>query len=277
MMRLHVLSLPHTQPLRKFDHCAYTAKVRKFASMMHDVGYSVTLYAGGECEARCSEFVSCIEPSEQDFLLAGEEWWRKGEVYGLNYDEMQPIWRLYHERAIQAIGERIEPHDIICMASGTNSPVMEAFPNHMCVETGVGYQGTVSSYRVFESYAWMHAVYGHQQTAAGADGRFYDAVIPNFFEAEEYSLGDGEGGYLVYMSRMTPRKGYQVAIEAAERAGKRLLIAGVGGDQPEHEHVEYVGVVHGEEKAKLLGGAEAILVPKLYVETYGGVAVEAMM
>jgi hypothetical protein len=42
---LHILCLPHTQTTRAYDHCAYTAKVRKFASMMAAEGCRVVRVA----------------------------------------------------------------------------------------------------------------------------------------------------------------------------------------------------------------------------------------
>ena len=123
----------------------------------------------------------------------------------------------------------------------------------------------------------MHTFYGHWQGAARADGQFYDAVIPNFFEVEDFPAGSGAGDYFLFMSRMTPRKGYEIAFEATRRAGEQLVVAGIGGDRPAADHVFYAGLVHGQKKADMLGSAKAIFVPTLYVEPFGGVAVEAML
>jgi glycosyltransferase involved in cell wall biosynthesis len=302
----HLLSLPHTQTVRAFDHCAYTSKTRKLASMLHDQGYRVILYAGDENEARCDELVCVMSRRKQRKILKGESWYRDGEIYALPYDENTRIWREYNERAIKEIRKRIEPHDLILLPSSTHKPVQDAFPAHQVVESGIGYERTCAPYRVFESYAWMHTVYGYEQGAANADGKFYDAVIPNFFEVEDFPLlGNGFerlpspqygpehpeyepgkcGGfeqtvtrsYFLFASRMTPRKGYEIAIEATRRAGAKLLIAGVGGDRPEADHVEYVGLADTEKRAELMGGAKAIFVPTLYVEPFGGVAVESML
>ena len=274
---LHILAMPHTQATRAFDHCAYTAKVRKFASMMTAEGYRTILYGCGKNEAECSEYVKVLSAKRQAKLLKDAEWFQRGEIYALPYNESEPIWRAYNDAAIKAIRKRIEPHDIICLPSSTHRPVMDALPNHMSVETGVGYEGACAKYRVFESYAWMHTVYGYQQGASAADGHFYHQVIPNSFEIEDFPAGAGDGGYFLFMSRMTPRKGYEIAFDATGRAGARLLVAGVGGDRPAAEHVEYVGLADTQKRAELMGAAKAIFVPTLYVEPFGGVAVEAMM
>ena len=275
--RLHILAMPHTQTVRRFDHCAYTAKTRKFASMMTAQGYRTILYGCGKNEADCTEYVKVLSAAKQRELLKDADWFQRGEIYALPYDESEPLWRAYNDAAIKQIAKRIEPHDIICLPSSTHAPVMHAFPNHMSVETGVGYEGTCAPYRVFESYAWMHTFYGHWHGAARADGKFYDAVIPNFFEIEDFPAGSGAGDYFLFMSRMTPRKGYEIAFEATRRAGAQLVVAGVGGDHPVADHVSYAGLVHGQKKAALLGGAKAIFVPTQYIEPFGGVAVEAKL
>ena len=46
----------HTETTRDWDFCAFTSKTRKFATMMHSIGYDVRLYAGeaNEAEAESS-------------------------------------------------------------------------------------------------------------------------------------------------------------------------------------------------------------------------------
>ena len=274
---LHVLALPHTQTTRAYDSCAYTSKVRKFATMMTRQGYDVVLYGGEDNEAECAEFVPCITRAEQAGLLSGYEWFQRGEFYGVPYNDSEPVWAVYLARVIDELSERISERDIICLSSGTQKPVMDAFSAHLTVETGVGYEGTCAPHRVFESYAWMHTVYGAQQGATAADGHFFDAVIPNFFEPEDFPLGADPEPYCLFMSRMTPRKGYEIAIEATRRAGVVLKIAGAGGDRPAAHHVEYVGLADPIKRAELMGNATALLAPTHYLEPFGGVVVEAAM
>jgi glycosyltransferase involved in cell wall biosynthesis len=171
--------------------------------------------------------------------------------------------------------KRIEPHDFICLIGGhCQKPIADAFPEHQAVEFGIGYEGTFAKYRVFESYAWMHAVYGSQQGAMGANGRFYDTVIPNYFEVDQFPAGKGDGGYLLYMGRMEERKGLQVVADIASRTELPLKLAGQGTPPP---CGEYVGVVGPAERALLMGEATALLCPTLYIEPFGGVAVEAQL
>jgi glycosyltransferase involved in cell wall biosynthesis len=158
------------------------------------------------------------------------------------------------------------------------------------VEWGIGYEGTFAKYRVFESYAWMHAVYGMQRGAGCADGGAFDAVIPNFFDVADFPFAEERSDdYLLYLGRIIPRKGVQVAVDLAERMGKRLLVAGagsvdcvppVGQVRPlgsDGGSVENLGMVSIERRGELLSRATAVLVPTQYLEPFGGVAVEAML
>ena len=51
------------------------------------------------------------------------------------------------------------------------------------VEAGIGYESTFAKFRVFESYSWMSYIYGKEGTG---DGKWYDCVIPNFFDPSDF-------------------------------------------------------------------------------------------
>jgi glycosyltransferase involved in cell wall biosynthesis len=271
-MRLHVVSLPHTQTTGEYNQCAYTAKATRFCTMMTDLGHDVILYASEENEARCAELVTCITKNQQENMIP------EGEVYEVDFDPTLPFWRHFNAKVIEKLRPRLEPHDFICLTVGDpHREIVEAYPNHIVVETGVGYEGILpSTWKVYESYAWMHAMYGKNGPTA-ADGRAFDAVIPNFYDVDDFPAGDGDGGYYAFLSRMTPRKGPTIAIDAAAEVGAELWVGGSGGDRIEADHVKYLGFLDAEGRAKALGGAIATFVPTQYIEPFGGVAVESML
>jgi len=265
-MRFHVVSLPHTQTTKDYSWCAYTEKVRKFANMMMNLGHEVYLYASEENEADCTEFITCITKKEQpegipDFLIG------------------EPHFTLMNDNAIKAMKSRVQPKDFICVIAGMiNQPIAEAFPENQTVEFGIGYGGTFSKYRVFESYAWMHTVYGTQQpdrNAHAIDGQLMtDAVIPNYFEVEDFPLGEEKDDYYLYIGRLIDRKGWRLAQEVCEKLGKRLIVAGSGDFDG---YGEYVGMVKPKQRGEVMSEAKAVFVPTMYIEPFGGVAVEAML
>ena len=95
---------------------------------------------------------------------------------------------------------------------------------------------------------------------------------------------------LVFLSRVERLKGAHVAIEVALKTGRRLIIAGNHGEHGEEGEywrkeiaprlnpgaVEYVGPVNDQQKAELLGGASAMIVPIQWDEPFGIVFAEAL-
>jgi glycosyltransferase involved in cell wall biosynthesis len=143
----------------------------------------------------------------------------------------------------------------------------------MVVEFGVGYSGVFSNYRVFESYAWMHAIYAQHRDAAAADGSFFDAVIPGYLDPDMFPMGKGDGDYYLYIGRMVARKGVDIAAHICKTIGARLIFAGPGNHIPNYG--EYLGTVGPEKRAELMGGAIATFVPTLYLEPFGNVNIES--
>lgn len=266
-MRLHVISLPHTETTAEYSWCAYTQKVKKFCDMMMPE-HEVYLYAGVNNEANCSNHITCVGLGEQ-----------VPNGFIPEFDPDNQYFKSFNDSVIRYMKHVIEDQDIICLIGGrAQQPIKEAFPNHIVCEFGIGYSGIMpDTYHVFESYAWMHSVYGSLVADAHQlDGKFYDTVIPNYFDVNEFHLCNGSRDYLLYFGRLIERKGVQIAIDVAERTGLPLHVAG-SGSFPLPDWVEHHGVVGPEERADLMGNALALLAPTLYVEPFGGVTIEAML
>lgn len=291
MRTLHVVALPHTTLTEKDASCAYSMKVLKFVPMMQAQGCRVILYGPDEIECDPDEHV--VISTEADRLR-----WGYGGPTGYDttkpflWDSSQPYWFEANTRAIDALRERVEPRDYLCLIAGwTQQPVAAAvaganYRNPITVEWGVGYEGIFTHFCAFESYAWMHHNYGLQKII---NGRAFDQVIPNFFDADQFSATrKPSADYLLYIGRVVTRKGPHIALEIAKRAGMRLVVAGPGpsswseglivADEITLEgDVHYAGVVGFEARAELMRNAAAVIVPTLYIEPFGGVAVEAML
>lgn len=243
--------------------------------MMRSLGHDVFLYASEDSDAD-AELITCITKDEQRQLF--------GPVGSIpSYDPNHPGFRLFNERAIANVRERAAPGDFLCLGAGfAQKPIADAFPNMFDVEFGIGYEGVFARFRVYESYAWMHAVEGRRLGATAANGRFYDAVVPNYFTPSEFPRGSGSGGYLLFLGRLIERKGLHIVCEVAKRTGIKTVVAGAHADGLWDRDfcdagIEYVGPVGPEDRARLLGGAVALLSPSLYLEPFGGSAVEAQL
>jgi glycosyltransferase involved in cell wall biosynthesis len=282
---LHLVALPHTATTAVFSSCAYTMKVLKACKMLRQQGYRVVLYGSEINEAECDEHVVIVDEERR------RGWFGEGfdtVLTSLEWDQAKPYWRHANAKTVEALLDRAQERDLLLLTTGwPQAPIANALPFLTVAEWAVGYEGVLpQSKRAFESSAWMHHVYGLRQERLG---RWYDTVIPNFFDPRDFVLGAGAGGYLLYLGRLIQRKGPHVALQIAERLGKKLIVAGPGAIESrpgfvrapdvtlDSPLVEYVGEVGPDARRELLAGAEALLVPTLYLEPFGGVAVEAML
>ncbi len=103
-----------------------------------------------------------------------------------------------------------------------------------------------------------------------------------------YQLGDGDGGYLAFLGRISPEKRPDRAIEIAIRVGMPLKIA-AKVDVPDqgyfereiepllsHPLVDFIGEITDGEKQDFLGRAAALLFPIDWDEPFGMVMIESM-
>lgn len=266
-MRLHVVSLPHTQTTKAYSCCAYTEKVRKFCTMMKARGHEVFLYAGEDNEADCTELVTCITKKQQrQFGFGGPEDYLK-----IDFNASEP-WGLFNQNVIHGIREHMaSEQDLICVITGSPTlPIANAFPNNITVEFGVGYSGIAHKFRVFESYAWRNYVYGYYKM----DGAFYDTVIPNYFDIQDFPFRANKLPYYLFIGRLNANKGLNIAQEVCSRLNVPLKVAGPGELTGYGEHV---GVVGPKERGVLMSQAKAVFVPTIYVPPFEGVHIEAQL
>lgn len=113
-------------------------------------------------------------------------------------------------------------------------------------------------------------------------------VIHHGIDPATVRVGDGTGGYLVFLGRMTPDKGAHRAIEIARRAGVPLRIAAKMREEAEvayfdsavrpllGDDVEYLGEIGPDERERLLGDALALVNPIAWPEPFGMVMLEAL-
>lgn len=268
-MCFHLLGLPHTQVTRSFTSCAFTNKIFYFAKMMRARGHEVFLYAGDQCGPDVTEHIQCFTEAERLVHCNGVHYTQA------SWNSSDPGWQTFNSRCIAEITKRAQPQDFICIMGGyAQKPVADALPHLMSVEYGIGHPGSFAKYRVFESYAWLHTTYGAETYGrpGAADGRWFDAVIPGYFDVAEFPFSAEKDDYCFFIGRLIERKGAHIAAEVCKTLGMKLIVAGQG-EPP--AGTEYVGVIGPEERGKLMARARCVFVPTIYIEPFGNVAVEA--
>jgi len=276
-MRFHLLGLAHLATHKKFSQCAYTNKIVRLGKMLRSKGHKVFFYGVEGSEVDCDESIVVLD--EKDRVACYGEYDMKKEFFKL--DGGDAAYTAFNKNAINAINERKEKNDILLCPMGCwHQPIAQG-TGLLAVESGIGYEGVFSSFKVFESYAWMHWVYGKRSIT---NGIWYDSVIPNYFDLESFPFQKKKGDYALFVGRLVQRKGLDVAVEVTKRLGLKLIVAGQGSLVNPNEklnitssHVEHVGCVGPEERARLMGGAQFCFAPTYYIEPFGGVAVEAQL
>jgi glycosyltransferase involved in cell wall biosynthesis len=275
-MRFHVLGLPHTVTSKDYVACAFTQKAYKFGKMMKALGHTVIHYGHEDSDLECDEHVTCT--TNYDLVKAyGNHDWRKTFF---KYNVTDHAYMTFYKNAIREVGKRKQKDDFLLAFWGHGvRPVCDAHEHDMIiVEPGIGYaHGHWAPYKVFESYAIYHAYCGIKACSSNIQD-WRDVVIPNYFDPDDFKYNSKKEDYFLYLGRIHAGKGVNAAIQATERAGVKLVIA--GQIHPEFvvpPHVEHVGYADTELRKKLMSNARASFLPSLYLEPFGGVQIENLL
>jgi glycosyltransferase involved in cell wall biosynthesis len=114
-------------------------------------------------------------------------------------------------------------------------------------------------------------------------------VIHHGIDLADVPVGQGHGGYVAFLGRMTPDKGAHIAIRAARAAGVPIRIASKIWADSEQRYfteqiaplartagVELLGELDVPQKFAMLGGATALLAPLRWPEPFGLFMIEAL-
>ena len=135
---------------------------------------------------------------------------------------------------------------------------------------------------------WLNPVSTSQMARAPWAPPHILAPVPNGVDVRRFAPGRARS-YLLYLGRMCEEKGAETALDAAERAGLRLLLAGELFPYPAHQawfaeriaprlgpRARWLGPVTGAAKTRLIAGAHALLAPSTVAETGSLVSMEAL-
>lgn len=108
-------------------------------------------------------------------------------------------------------------------------------------------------------------------------------VKPNFVNPDP-GIGEGKGGYALYVGRLSVEKGLDTLLNAWEHLGKQLPLKIVGNGPLSAQviaatekfvGVEWLGRQPMTEVYRLMGEAKMLIFPSKWYETFGRVALEA--
>jgi glycosyltransferase involved in cell wall biosynthesis len=240
--------------------------IAQLAEALAKLGHDVIVYTNGESTVAV----------EKRWLYPQGEWPIQGEIYDNLKDLNHTAW---------AVRDALETCDIIHLNNASGlvcsrfTPVPFVYTIHHPHLKGLSrfygnFPGvqfvTISNFqRKLETMPRIRTIHH------GLDLSPYSAEL------------DSKREYLAFLGRIAPIKGTHLAIQAAQKSGMPLRIA--GEVQPKFrdyfeqqikphlgKQIEYIGEVNLEEKAELLMGARALLFPIQWNEPFGLVMIEAM-
>jgi glycosyltransferase involved in cell wall biosynthesis/SAM-dependent methyltransferase len=271
--RLHLVGIFHTQHTQEYSHCAFTGKALRFPKMLQMYGYKVIEYSNEGSHSTADEHVPILSFQEFDALYGSR---KSTDFHGNDATIGSAGHTAFESRLIDKLRERIQPQDIICHPFGhAHQRLMEEFPNNQHVETGIGYPTLMPySFRIFESYAWMH----YHQGKENRNGRNYEWVVPNYYDLDDWDPSYEPGQYYAFLGRITTLKGMDTLRAMADYLRYPIVLHGQGdASEWAHPNIEYKGPLTGRARSNFLGGAKALLAPTVFTEPFCGMAVEAML
>lgn len=273
--RFHLLGLAHLATNKKEAiACAYSQKVLKLGHMLKSSGHKVFFYGVEESTVECDEFIRVLPKTVLKECYGDYDY--KNGMY--RFDPKDLAYTTFNTNAIREINKRKQKEDYLLLPFGFgHKAVADAVGLYLTVESGIGYMDTFAQFRVFESYAWMHYLYGRDRVD---DGKFYDCVIPNYFDPDDFEYRNKKEDYFLYLGRLIKRKGVQIAQETVEAVGGKLILAGQKGEGVDFidtsaPYMDHVGFADFEKRKKLLSEAKAVFVPTTYIGPFEGVSIEA--
>lgn len=278
--RFHILGVPHTKTTIEYLPCAFTQKVYRFCEMMTDAGHEVIHYGAEGSNPVCAEHVDVLSDEIQQKVY-GHINWREG-FFSPSKDDL--AYKTFNANAIREVIRRKRSGDFLIVSMGHwHRPVTDNVKDIIPVELGIGYSGCYLKHKVFESYAWMHHIYGQLSPRKQANGQWYDAVIPNYYNPEDFIFSDKKEDYFLLIARLIPRKGANIAQQVVDelvRQGHktRLLVGGQGNIAEVLDpgpNIEYIGVLDVHQRAEYMSKAKGLFAPTVYLEPFGSVVVEA--
>jgi glycosyltransferase involved in cell wall biosynthesis len=278
--RFHCLGVPHTVTHKDYVACAFTQKVLKFCKMMKARGHTIIHYGHDKSEVDCDENVIVTNDNVLYGAYGDYDWKKTAFKYNLE----DSAYKHFYSEAIKEIQLRKQEGDfLLCFWGWGHKTIADAHPDMIIVEPGIGYSGGIfAPYRVFESQSLMAAYYELKAVHRPGHFSWYDAVIPNYFDLDDFDYKKNKDDYFLCLGRIGSHKGVDIAIQVTEKIGAKLKIAGQGnifdmGYEKIPDHVEYMGYANAQDRRKLMSNAKGQFVATTYGEPFGGTQIEAML
>jgi glycosyltransferase involved in cell wall biosynthesis len=241
--------------------------VALLADGLTDRGHEVTLFAppGSETDARLVPPLDEMPPEE----LIGDPWYEaahavsaydRGDEFDLLHDHTGPVGA-----SIGAMSDSSTVHTL-------HGPFTDQ---------------TKMLYRRIARRHWFVAI-SESQRSMGPKNLRWAGVVYNGIPTDRYPFREDKEDFLLFLGRADEEKAPHLAIQAARRAGRRLVMCATTKNERERSYwtanvepilgddIEVHGECPQDQKGALLARAAALVFPIQWAEPFGLVMTEAM-
>lgn len=228
-------------------------------------GHAVTLFATGD--STTSATLESVYP------------------HGYWHDTTMWPWELYEMLNLAAAVERAKEFDVIHYQAAYY-PMSLGF-TRLCpvplLQT-LHHSPSAEEVRLWSRYPEAPFVAISKEQARLLSGLNIVGTVLHGIDTDAFTLREHPDDYVLFLGRFTDGKGPVQAIEIAQKAGLRIVLA-APEDEYYHQKIQplvdgtrvvYAGEVGHHRKVELLGGARALLYPVQSGEPFGLVLAEAM-
>jgi glycosyltransferase involved in cell wall biosynthesis len=275
----HILGMSFTATSRKFLADAHTQNIFNLSKLLTEQGHTVFHYGNYGSDPVCTENVEILDKATMDELYKDEDIKQAGTGYFIK--QTPEINRKFVERTIEEVNRRKgRGHCLL----GLRDPHEEIYRHHkdmLYVHHSVGHVGWSPKMTVYASEFVRNFRLGKEHSRTGDPTVWHgSAVIPHFVDPDEFEPCYEPENYFLYIGRLTPEKGVQIAIDASSKLDAKLLLAGQGQLDKFRltPNAEWIGFIEDAKvRNDLLRKARAIFVPTQIPEAFGMVVIEALM
>ncbi len=249
------------------------------ADKLVELGHEVTLFApiGSQTKAKLVNF-NMLPFSEKQIY---EQYPNQSSSYHYENIMLMQALNYCEENGIEIFQSHARPFSMIDYA-----PIKPNLPVVLTVHDPLSDDAynLLPAYEQFNNLFFVSISKAQEKTRAGVN--WYGTVY-NGIDEDLWQFSDTHEGYLLYVGRILPDKGADLAVEIALKTNHKLLIAGSYYDKDQGffdekikpflgEQIQHLGSISQADLIPYYQKAKALLLPLRWEEPFGLVMIEAM-
>jgi len=265
----------------------------RMAEMLMSLGHEVYCY-GAKSEVgkipNCTEFIEVLTVTDirkdygdgNNLYEIGYDYFNSGFRTDYNTDKKESTIKAINN-CVKEINIRKKKDDFLLLFQGSyHEQISNQVNLFLTCEPGIGYRGSMPKhYRAFESAYIQNFSYGSSSPFQSINGSYYDRVISNYLDAEDFEFSNTADDYFLFIGRIIERKGIWTAIKATQATNKKLIIAGQKDSEINvnnfPENCTFIGSIDAGKRKRLMSKAIATFVPTIYLEPFATVHAESLL